>query len=352
MSQVVARVAAAEERDKKSLAMQMEDDIRAEDSRLSLQDVNTLLQVLWEKKEAMEKQEAEASLQLLLQFLHHARCFHPFPHYVACCLVSAEHVLASLGNLSRHKIPLIPLVPCLKKGRKIWSSDAIVGSTYNKEHVAFYRSEKNRKLQELQEELSTLDADIQQVQGHAGAAGPAAGKSSAERLRKRLREAQEAPLEAAPAAALQDREHPPPNGHASVGENSCDVMFESDVTQTLFAIRIPHVSRSLMLSGIIRSLALNTVESSLNTCYAQAGLMWRGITLYHQQKGACCRRLLLEQRLPAFPPRPCTLQHVLGESSAPSRRLPLRHCTLDALLCCWVPLPQVNNSQHPYLHLT
>lgn len=70
---MVARVAAAEERERKPVAQQMVEDIREDRFKLSLQDVNTLLQCLWEKREAMEKQEAEASLQLLLQFLHHAR---------------------------------------------------------------------------------------------------------------------------------------------------------------------------------------------------------------------------------------------------------------------------------------
>lgn len=51
----------------------MVEDIREDRCKLSLQDVNTLLQCLWEKREAMEKEEAEAGLQLLLQFLHHAR---------------------------------------------------------------------------------------------------------------------------------------------------------------------------------------------------------------------------------------------------------------------------------------
>ena len=71
--QVVARAAAAEKRAKKPAAQQMVEDIREDRCKLSLQDVNTLLQCLWEKREAMEKEEAEASLQLLLQFLHHAR---------------------------------------------------------------------------------------------------------------------------------------------------------------------------------------------------------------------------------------------------------------------------------------
>ena len=70
---MVARVAAAEERERKPVAQQMVEDIREDRFKLSLQDVNTLLQCLWEKREAMEKQEAEASLQLLLQFLHYAR---------------------------------------------------------------------------------------------------------------------------------------------------------------------------------------------------------------------------------------------------------------------------------------
>ncbi|KAK9916220.1 hypothetical protein WJX75_000186 [Coccomyxa subellipsoidea] len=122
LSKVVARVAAAEERERKPVAQQMVEDIREDRFKLSLQDVNTLLQCLWEKREAMEKQEAEASLQLLLQFLHYAR------------------------------------------------------------------SEKTQKLKELQEELSTLDADIHQVQGHAV---PLARNSTAELLRKRLRESEE-----------------------------------------------------------------------------------------------------------------------------------------------------------------
>ncbi len=71
--QVVARAAAAEKRAKKPAAQQMVEDIREDRCKLSLQDVNTLLQCLWEKREAMEKEEAEAGLQLLLQFLHHAR---------------------------------------------------------------------------------------------------------------------------------------------------------------------------------------------------------------------------------------------------------------------------------------
>ena len=70
---MVARAAAAEEREKKPVAQKMVEDIREDRCKLSLQDVNTLLQCLWEKREAMEQQEAEASLQLLLQFLHHAR---------------------------------------------------------------------------------------------------------------------------------------------------------------------------------------------------------------------------------------------------------------------------------------
>jgi hypothetical protein len=101
--QVVARLAAAEKREKKSLARQMEEDIRAEDSSLTLQDVNTLLHVLWEKKESMEKQEAEASLMLLLQFLHHARYDLPanvFMHSWHAETSAASHRSASQAGFS------------------------------------------------------------------------------------------------------------------------------------------------------------------------------------------------------------------------------------------------------------
>lgn len=71
--QLVARAAAAEARASQPLAKQLEAAIRGERADLSLADVNSLLQCLWERKETMEQAQAEASLQLLLQFLQHAR---------------------------------------------------------------------------------------------------------------------------------------------------------------------------------------------------------------------------------------------------------------------------------------
>ena len=71
--QIALRAAAAERREKKPLAKQIEEDLQLEDTQLSLPEVNGLLTCLWQKKEAMEKQESQAKMQLLLQFLHHAR---------------------------------------------------------------------------------------------------------------------------------------------------------------------------------------------------------------------------------------------------------------------------------------
>ena len=71
--QIAVRAAAAERREKKPLSKQIEEDLQHEDTELSLPEVNSLLTCLWQKKEAMEKQESQVKMQLLLQFLHHAR---------------------------------------------------------------------------------------------------------------------------------------------------------------------------------------------------------------------------------------------------------------------------------------
>ncbi len=71
--QMATRAAVAERRKKKPLAKQIEEDLEHLDSELSLPEVNGLLTCLWHKKEAMEKQESQVKMQLLLQFLHHAR---------------------------------------------------------------------------------------------------------------------------------------------------------------------------------------------------------------------------------------------------------------------------------------
>ena len=71
--QMTLRAAAAEKREKKPLAKQIEEDVLQDDTELSLPEVNALLNTLWQKREAMEKQEGQIRMQLLLQFLHHAR---------------------------------------------------------------------------------------------------------------------------------------------------------------------------------------------------------------------------------------------------------------------------------------
>ena len=71
--QMSTRAAVAEKRRKKPLAKQIEEDLEHLDDELSLPEVNGLLTCLWQKKEAMEKQESQVKMQLLLQFLHHAR---------------------------------------------------------------------------------------------------------------------------------------------------------------------------------------------------------------------------------------------------------------------------------------
>ena len=71
--QMATRAAAAERRRKKPLAKQIEEDLEHLEGKLSLPEVNGLLTCLWQKKEAMEKQESHTKMQLLLQFLHHAR---------------------------------------------------------------------------------------------------------------------------------------------------------------------------------------------------------------------------------------------------------------------------------------
>ena len=43
------------------------------DGALALKDVNELLQLLWERKQVLEQQQAEANLELLLHFLQHSR---------------------------------------------------------------------------------------------------------------------------------------------------------------------------------------------------------------------------------------------------------------------------------------
>lgn len=73
LMQMTSRAAAAERREKKPLAKQIEEDVLQDDTELSLPEVNGLLNTLWQKREAMEKQEGQIRMQLLLQFLHHAR---------------------------------------------------------------------------------------------------------------------------------------------------------------------------------------------------------------------------------------------------------------------------------------
>ena len=48
-------------------------DGAAADGALALKDVNELLQLLWERKQVLEQQQAEANLELLLHFLQHSR---------------------------------------------------------------------------------------------------------------------------------------------------------------------------------------------------------------------------------------------------------------------------------------
>ena len=71
--QMTSRAAAAERREKKPLAKQIEEDVLQDDTELSLPEVDGLLNTLWQKREAMEKQEGQIRTQLLLQFLLHAR---------------------------------------------------------------------------------------------------------------------------------------------------------------------------------------------------------------------------------------------------------------------------------------
>ncbi len=69
------------------------------------------------------------------------------------------------------------------------------------------RSEKTRKLKELQEELSTLDADIHQVEGHAVHDPSLARNSTAELLRRRLREVEEPTTAAARGSGAAAHHH-------------------------------------------------------------------------------------------------------------------------------------------------
>ena len=73
LMQITSRAAAAEKREKKPLAKQIEEDVLQDATELSLPEVNGLLNTLWQKREAMEKQEGQIRMLLLLQFLHHAR---------------------------------------------------------------------------------------------------------------------------------------------------------------------------------------------------------------------------------------------------------------------------------------
>jgi hypothetical protein len=143
MRQLVARAAAAEARARQPLAKQLEAEIRSEGCALSLGDVNGLLQCLWERKEAMEHAQAEASLQLLLQFLHHAQCaLFTYPMSSTVTLKVAAHVHAPKHCKRVPGLRRLLIFRCLSCLR---------------------RTEKSRKLKELQEELCTLDADIHQA---------------------------------------------------------------------------------------------------------------------------------------------------------------------------------------------
>jgi len=51
------------------------------DGALALKDVNDLLQLLWERKQVLEQQQAEANLELLLHFLQHSRWVPCVPHF-------------------------------------------------------------------------------------------------------------------------------------------------------------------------------------------------------------------------------------------------------------------------------
>ena len=95
LMQMTTRAAAAEKREKKPLAKQIEEDVLQDDTELSLPEVNGLLNTLWQKREAMEKQEGQIRMQLLLQFLHHARQGASDAH------VNAEHMLTPDASLSR-----------------------------------------------------------------------------------------------------------------------------------------------------------------------------------------------------------------------------------------------------------
>ena len=52
---------------------QVQQLLASENQALKLTELNSLLQTLWERKQQLEQQEAEANLELLLHFLHHSR---------------------------------------------------------------------------------------------------------------------------------------------------------------------------------------------------------------------------------------------------------------------------------------
>ena len=51
----------------------LSDGADSADGALALKDINELLQLLWERKQVLEQQQAEANLELLLHFLQHSR---------------------------------------------------------------------------------------------------------------------------------------------------------------------------------------------------------------------------------------------------------------------------------------
>ena len=127
--QMATRAAAAERRRRKPLAKQIEEDLEHLEGELSLPEINGLLTCLWQRKEAMEKQESQVKMQLLLQFLHHARrdpgpsaphrCFagtarspetsrhHRLWHTPQSCVSKALHILCITGRQSA----LVALLP-------------------------------------------------------------------------------------------------------------------------------------------------------------------------------------------------------------------------------------------------
>ncbi|KAK9823349.1 hypothetical protein WJX72_002097 [[Myrmecia] bisecta] len=74
LNKVISKAAAAKCTAPQSTAVEQVQQLLSSDTQtLKLNELNSLLQVLWERKQQLEQQEAEANLELLLHFLHHSR---------------------------------------------------------------------------------------------------------------------------------------------------------------------------------------------------------------------------------------------------------------------------------------